>query len=73
MTRESGAAELLVLEFQPPHTAPCLWLRFGSLGGRLLTSVAKLSLGRGPCVPAPISSPDFPQAPNLQEQDLSSP
>lgn len=48
-TRESGAAELLVLEFQPPHTAPCLWLWFGSSGGRLL-GFRKLSTPQaGPC------------------------
>lgn len=36
MTPESGAAELLALEFQPPHTASCLWLWSGSSGIRFL-------------------------------------
>lgn len=73
MTRESGAAELLVLEFQPPHTAPCLWLRFGSSGGGSSAMVVKLSLGRGPGAPTPLSCRKFPQAPHLKEQDLLSP
>lgn len=66
MTPESGAVELLALEYQPPHTVPCLWLWFGSSRIRFLRGCKScLYLGQGPC--APTCSPDenFSGARNL--------
>lgn len=72
MTPESGAVELLALEFQPPHYSACA-CGFGlAAPGKAPPRLRKcLHLGRGSCAPAPISCGcKCPGAQNLKQQGL---